>query len=49
MLGGWLGTLIGIRPTLWIGCAGGLLGVAWLVASPMVRGKTEPVGALART
>jgi MFS family permease len=43
LVGGWLGTVLGIRPTLWIGCAGGLLGVAWLVASPLFRGETEVV------
>lgn len=35
MLGGLLGTAIGLRPTMWISAAGGLLSVGWLLASPL--------------
>ena len=34
-LGGVLGTTLGIRPTLWIGTLGALLGLAWLLPSPI--------------
>ena len=44
LAGGVLGDLIGLRPALWIGAAGALLGVLWLLASPMpsVREPPEP-------
>jgi MFS family permease len=35
LLGGVLGSAIGLRPTLWIGVAGCLFGVFFLLASPM--------------
>jgi MFS family permease len=35
LTGGLLGSTIGIRPTLWIAAAGGMLCVAWVVASPL--------------
>jgi MFS family permease len=34
-LGGLLGTQIGVRPTLWIATVGALLGLAWLLPSPI--------------
>jgi MFS family permease len=37
LLGGALGTAIGLQTTLWIGVIGALLGVVWLVASPIPR------------
>ncbi|HUK95740.1 MAG TPA: MFS transporter [Gaiellaceae bacterium] len=37
LLGGALGTWIGVRPTLLIGAVGGLLGVLWLAPSPLLR------------
>ena len=36
-LGGILGTAIGVRPTLWIATVGALLGLAWLLPSPIPR------------
>jgi MFS family permease len=36
LAGGALGTWIGVRPTLWIATAGGLLGVLWLLPSPVL-------------
>ncbi len=35
ILGGSLGAIIGLRATLFVACAGRLLGVAWLVVSPI--------------
>jgi MFS family permease len=35
VLGGTLGAAIGMRPTLWIATLGGLLGVLWLLFSPL--------------
>ena len=35
LLGGVLGTAIGLRPTLWIGAIGEALAGVWLLASPM--------------
>jgi predicted MFS family arabinose efflux permease len=37
LVGGALGTWIGIRETLWIATAGALLGVLWLLPSPVLR------------
>jgi pimeloyl-ACP methyl ester carboxylesterase/MFS family permease len=37
LAGGALGTLIGLRPTLWIAAAGGLAGSVWLLSSPLPR------------
>jgi len=37
LVGGALGTLIGLRPTLWIATAGGLAGFLWLLPSPLPR------------
>jgi MFS family permease len=35
LAGGTLGSLIGIRPTLWIAAIGGMTGILWLLPSPM--------------
>ncbi|HEY4461623.1 MAG TPA: MFS transporter [Streptosporangiaceae bacterium] len=35
LAGGALGTLIGVRPALWIAAAGGLTGFLWLLPSPV--------------
>jgi predicted MFS family arabinose efflux permease len=35
LAGGWLGSAIGLRPTLWIATAGALAGVLWLLPSPV--------------
>jgi MFS family permease len=35
VLGGALGTVIGVRPALWVAAIGGLLGVLWIVFSPL--------------
>jgi predicted MFS family arabinose efflux permease len=37
LLGGGLGTVIGLQTTLWIGVVGALAGVIWLVFSPIPR------------
>ncbi|HEY2577979.1 MAG TPA: MFS transporter [Streptosporangiaceae bacterium] len=37
LVGGTLGTLIGLRPTLWIAVVGGVIGAASLLASPLPR------------
>ena len=42
LLGGALGTAIGVRTTLWIAGAGALLGVFWLTGSPIIRMRTLP-------
>jgi MFS family permease len=42
LAGGALATLIGVRPTLWIATAGALLGVVWLIGSPLARLRTLP-------
>jgi MFS family permease len=42
LLGGGLGTALGVRTTLWIATIGALVGVAWLVGSPIVRMRTLP-------
>jgi MFS family permease len=36
LAGGALGSLIGLQPTLWLATAGGLLGVLWLLPSPVL-------------
>jgi MFS family permease len=41
LLGGVLGTAIGLRPTLWIAVAGCLVGVLFLLASPMPQMREE--------
>jgi MFS family permease len=37
VVGGFLGTWIGVRETLFVSAAGGLLAVLWLVRSPIIR------------
>jgi MFS family permease len=41
-LGGILGTLIGVRSTLWIATVGALLGLAWLIPSPIPQLREVP-------
>jgi len=42
LLGGAAGTLVGVRPTLWIAGVGAVLGVLWLLRSPVRRLRTLP-------
>ncbi len=42
LLGGLLGALIGLRPALWIGAAGAMLGVLFLLRSPVPRLRELP-------
>ena len=42
LAGGALGTLIGVRPTLWVATVGALAGVAWMIGSPVVRMRELP-------
>lgn len=42
LLGGVLGSWVGVRPTLWVGAAGGALAVVWLLASPLPRIRELP-------
>jgi MFS family permease len=35
LIGGVLGTVLGLRTTLWIGSVGSILSIVWLLASPM--------------
>jgi MFS family permease len=42
LLGGALGTLVGVRATLWIAGAGAVLGVLWLLRSPIPRLRALP-------
>lgn len=50
LAGGSLGTLLGLRPALWIATVGGTLGFLWLLPSPLPRfrlpasGPAEPAG-----
>jgi MFS family permease len=44
-LGGILGTLIGVRSTLWIATVGALLGLAWLIPSPIPHLRDVPAEA----
>jgi MFS family permease len=41
-LGGLLGATIGVRSTLWIATVGALLGLAWLLPSPLPRLREQP-------
>ena len=45
LAGGSLGAWIGLRPTLWIASLGALLGVLWLLPSPLPRLKELPEAA----
>jgi predicted MFS family arabinose efflux permease len=40
LVGGLLGSTLGLRPALWIGAGGGLLSVLWTLASPLPRLRT---------
>jgi MFS family permease len=42
LLGGALGTWIGLRPTLWIASAAAIAGVLWLLPSPLMRMRKLP-------
>jgi len=42
LVGGVLGSTIGLRPTLWIGAIGALAGVLWLLPSPIPRLRDLP-------
>ncbi len=42
LAGGALGTWIGLRPTLWIASLGAILGVLWLLPSPLLRMRELP-------
>jgi MFS family permease len=42
LVGGALGSWIGLRPTLWIATAGALLGILWLLPSPILALRTLP-------
>jgi MFS family permease len=42
---GALGAWIGLRPTLWIAAVGGVLGVLWLLGSPIPRLRELPATA----
>jgi predicted MFS family arabinose efflux permease len=41
-IGGILGSTIGVRPTLWIATVGALLGLAWLLPSPIPHMRDVP-------
>jgi len=41
-LGGALGTVLGVRSTLWIGTVGALAGLLWLLPSPILRLREVP-------
>ncbi len=45
LAGGALGSLIGLRPALWVAAAGALLGVVWLAFSPVPRLREAPAEA----
>jgi MFS family permease len=49
LIGGALGSAIGLRPTLWIATVGALTGVLWLMPSPVPRLRELPEPAPART
>lgn len=42
LFGGWLGTVVGLRPTLVTAAVGGALGCLWLLVSPIPRIATIP-------
>jgi len=42
LLGGALGSAIGVRSTLWVATVGAVLGILWLVGSPIVGLRTLP-------
>ena len=42
VVGGVLGSTLGLRPTLWIATVAGVTGVLWLIPSPIPRMRTLP-------
>jgi MFS family permease len=42
LLGGAMGTLVGVRTTLWFAGVGAVLGVLWMLRSPVTRMRTLP-------
>ncbi|HEY1486122.1 MAG TPA: MFS transporter [Micromonosporaceae bacterium] len=42
LIGGVLGTTIGIHAAIWVGAVGGMLGVLWLIGSPIPRMRDMP-------
>jgi MFS family permease len=42
LIGGFLGSTIGLRPTLWIGVIGAIAGFLWLLPSPIPRMRELP-------
>ncbi len=46
IIGGVLGTTLGLRTTLWIGSVGSILAVGWLLASPMRKMRDFPTSEL---
>ncbi|HVB46170.1 MAG TPA: MFS transporter [Streptosporangiaceae bacterium] len=42
LTGGFLGTLIGTRTTLWVAVIGGMTGILWLLPSPLPRFRLPP-------
>jgi MFS family permease len=48
LLGGWLGSMLGLRPALWIAVAGGVVGSLLLVPSPLPRFRMPGLAARAR-
>jgi predicted MFS family arabinose efflux permease len=42
LVGGALGSAIGLRPTLWIAALGAIAGFLWLLPSPLLRMRTLP-------
>jgi MFS family permease len=42
LIGGFLGTAIGLRPALWIASVGAILGFLWLLPSPIPTMKELP-------
>jgi MFS family permease len=48
LAGGVLGTLVGLRPTLWIAVIGGVSGFLWVLRSPLPRFRMPGAGQLPR-
>jgi MFS family permease len=45
LIGGFLGSTIGLRPTLWIGVVGAILGFLWILPSPIPKMRELPESA----
>ena len=45
LIGGFLGSSIGLRPALWIAAAGAIAGFLWLLPSPVARMRALPESA----